>query len=147
MSNAVDVRSQGFLTQEVRAGQHTFSADEPKEDGGADTGPNPYELLLAALGACTSMTVQLYAKRKNWPLEEVRVQASQERLHGEDCAGCDERDVRMDRISKRLWLRGPLDETQRQRLLEIAERCPVNRTLTGELQMEIELAPPDAPWP
>ena len=146
MSNAVEVRSQGYLTQEVRAGEHVLAADEPKEDGGEDTGPNPYELLLAALGACTSMTVQLYAKRKGWPLEDVRVELSQERLYGEDCASCDERDVRVDRIRKRLWLRGALDETQRQRLLEIAERCPVNRTLTGEITMDSELAPAEAPW-
>ena|SRR5688572_31441751 len=147
MSSAIEVRSKGYLTQEVRAGNHLLAADEPKEDGGADTGPNPYELLLAALGACTSMTVQLYAKRKGWPLEEVRVELSQERLYGEDCAGCEANDVRMDRIRKRLWLRGPLDETQRQRLAEIAERCPVNRTLTGEVKMELALAPAEAPWP
>ena len=146
MSNAVEVRSRGYLTQEVRAGKHVLAADEPKEDGGADTGPNPYELLLAALGACTSMTVQLYAKKKGWPLEEVRVELTQERQHGEDCAGCDERDVRVDLIRKRLFLRGALDETQRQRLAEIAERCPVNRTLTGEVKMHLELAPSEAPW-
>src|SRR5687768_14393027 len=146
MTNAVVVRSRGYLTQEVRAGKHVLAADEPEEDGGADTGPNPYELLLGALGACTSMTVQLYAKRKGWALEEVRVELAQDRLYGEDCANCEERDVRMDRIRKRLWLRGVLDETQRQRLWEIAERCPVNRTLTGEVLMELELVPAEEPW-
>jgi uncharacterized OsmC-like protein len=146
MSNVVTVRSRGYLTQEVRAGEHVLAADEPREEGGGDTGPNPYELLLGALGACTSMTLQLYAKRKGWALEEVRVELSQDRLYGEDCAGCEERDVRMDRLRKRLWLRGALDETQRRRLWEIAERCPVNRTLTGEVTMELELVPAEEPW-
>src|SRR5215208_7377113 len=102
MSNKVTVRSAGFLSQEIEAGRHRLEADEPKEVGGADTGPNPYELLLAALGACTSMTLQLYAKRKGWPLEEVRVEVEQERVYGEDCARCEEDDVRMDRVRKRL---------------------------------------------
>jgi putative redox protein len=133
------------LTQEIEAGTHRLTADEPKEDGGQDSGPNPYELLLASLGACTSMTVQLYAKRKGWPLEEVVVDLAQERVHGEDCVRCEEEDVRMDRITKRLRLRGPLDETQRQRLAEIAERCPVNRTLTGHIELRIELVPAEGP--
>ena len=141
MSNAVRVQSAGYLTQEVVAGRHRLVADEPAADGGSDQGPNPYELLLAALGTCTSMTLQLYAKRKGWPLEAVVVELRQERVHGEDCANCDERDVRVDRIWKRLILRGPLDETQRRRLAEIAERCPVNRTLTGQIRMELELVP------
>lgn len=145
MSNAVRVRSRGYLTQEIEAGKHRLTADEPKEDGGRDTGPNPYELLLASLGACTSMTVQLYAKRKGWPLEGVEVALEQERLYAADCEGCETGDMRMDRIRKRLVLRGPLDETQRRRLAEIAEKCPVNRTLTGHIEMELELVPADGP--
>ena len=141
MSNAVRVKSAGGLTQKIEAGRHHLTADEPKDAGGADQGPNPYELLLAALGACTSMTLQIYAKRKGWPLEAVEVELEQERAHAEDCENCERSDVRMDRIRKRLTLRGPLDETQRQRLVEIAERCPVNRTLTGEIKMEVELVP------
>ncbi|HEU5317435.1 MAG TPA: OsmC family protein [Chloroflexota bacterium] len=145
MSNAVRVRNQGYLTQGIEAGRHRLTADEPKQDGGQDRGPNPYELLLASLGACTAMTVQLYAKKKGWPLEGVEVELEQERIHAEDCANCETEDVRADRISKRLTVRGPLDETQRQRLAEIAERCPVNRTLTGHLEISIELVPADGP--
>jgi putative redox protein len=146
MSNTVQVRSDGYLTQRVTAGSHELLADEPKDLGGQDRGPNPYELLLAALGSCTAMTVQLYAKRKGWPLERVEVELRQEQVHAEDCAACEERDIRMDRIGKRLRLHGPLDETQRRRLLEIAERCPVNRTLTGEIEMALELADEEPPW-
>ena len=141
MANTVRVGSDGYLTQRITAGSHTLLADEPRDVGGQDKGPNPYELLLAALGACTSMTLQLYAKRKGWPLQRVEVELSQQQVHAQDCADCEERDVRMDRITKRLRLFGPLDEAQRQRLLEIAARCPVNRTLTGEIAMEMELAP------
>ena len=146
MANSVRVESEGYLTQRVTAGDHTLVADEPKDVGGQDRGPNPYELLLAALGTCTSMTLQLYARRKGWPLERVEVELSQEQVHAADCAACEDRDVRMDRITKRLTLHGLLDETQRRRLLEIAERCPVNRTLTGEITMELALAPPGLPW-
>jgi uncharacterized OsmC-like protein len=140
-SNAVRVKSAAWLTQEIDAGRHRLVADEPEGAGGADKGPNPYELLLASLGACTSMTLQLYAKRKGWPLEAVEVELDQERVHADDCENCEQNDVRVDRIRKRLTLHGPLDETQRQRLMEIAESCPVNRTLTGEIKMEIELVP------
>ena len=107
---------------------------------GPDAGPNPYELLLSALGACTAMTVRLYASRKGWPLEGVEVVLRHERIYGQDCADCDTRNVRLERITKRLALHGPLEEVQRQRLAEIAERCPVQRTLTSTVRIEQELA-------
>src|SRR6266542_2689673 len=95
MSNAVRVKSAGGLTQKIEAGRHHLTADEPKEAGGADQGPNPYELLLAALGACTSMTLHIYAKRQGWPLEAVEVELEQERAHAEDCENCEQSDVRL----------------------------------------------------
>jgi putative redox protein len=145
MANTVLVGSNGHLTQRINAGRHTLLADEPEDVGGQDQGPNPYELLLAALGACTSMTLELYAKRKGWPLQRVEVSLSQQQVHAKDCVDCETRDVRMDRVAKRIRLFGPLDDAQRQRLLEIAERCPVNRTLTGEITMETELVRPEGP--
>ena len=146
MTNRVRVVSREGFAQEVSAGKHRLIADEPAEVGGKDLGPNPYELLLGALGACTAMTVGMYARRKGWPLEGVEVELTQEQVHADDCADCETRDIRMDHITKKLRLRGPLDETQRQRLLEIAERCPVNRTLNGEMTMELDLASPEVPW-
>jgi putative redox protein len=136
----VVVRSLGGLEQEVQAREHRWLADEPLEAGGGDAGPNPYELLLSALGACTAMTVRLYASRKGWPLEGVEVVLRHERIYAHDCVDCDSRDVRLERITKRLALHGPLDEPQRQRLAEIAERCPVQRTLTSTVRIEQELA-------
>jgi putative redox protein len=133
------VRSLGGLEQEIQARGHRWLADEPLEAGGGDAGPTPYELLLSALGACTAMTVRLYATRNGWPLEGVEVVLRHERIHAEDCLNCDSRDARLDRITKRLSLHGPLDAEQRQRLAEIAERCPVQRTLTSPLQIEQEL--------
>ncbi len=125
---------EGFA-QQVTARDHRFSADEPVHVGGSDTGPTPYDLLLASLGTCTSMTVRMYAERKGWPLEGVRVALAHSRIHAEDCATCDGRDAKIDHIDRRIQVLGELDEAQRQRLLEIADRCPVHRTLTGEIRI------------
>jgi len=114
-------------------------ADEPVEAGGADRGPNPYELLLAALGACTAMTVQLYAERKGWPLSGVEVTLRHERIHARDCVDCETQDVMLDKITKQLVLRGELGDDQRGRLRDIAERCPVQRTLQREVRIESTL--------
>jgi putative redox protein len=124
----VTVRSRDGLTQEITLGRHTLLADEQRP-AGADEGPDPYQLLLSALGACTAMTVKLYAERKGWPLESVEVTLEQSKVHAEDCAECDTREGFVDRISKRLTFHGQLSAEQRQRLAEIAERCPVQRTL------------------
>ena len=119
----------GKFTQTVHAGRHHFLADEPKRYKGDDLGPSPYDLLLAGLGACTSMTMKMYAERKGWPLQSARVTLSHDRIHAKDCEDCEEREGQIERISRKIQLEGPLDEAQRKRLMEIADRCPVHRTL------------------
>ncbi len=119
--------SGGFQT-EIRAGRHSLRADEPIRVGGTDRGPTPYDLLLAGLGACTSMTLRMYADRKGWPLEAAQVRLEHSREHLADCAEC-EKGAQIDVIQRSLSLEGPLDDAQRRRLIEIAERCPVHRTL------------------
>ncbi len=122
------------LRQDVLAGTHHFAADEPRGIGGTDEGPSPYELLLAALGSCTAMTLELYARRKGWPLAQVTVRLRHDRIHAKDCADCEAQPPDrpfLERIEREIALDGPLDAAQRARLLEIAERCPVHRTLAG----------------
>jgi len=131
----VTVHSVGKLRQQINVGAHTLYADEPIAVGGGDAGPNPYELLLAALGACTSMTLLMYARRKLWPLEDVAVKLSHRRDYARDCEDCDRKPVQIDVIERRITLIGPLDAEQRARLLEIAEKCPVHRTLTGRVSV------------
>ncbi len=139
---AVVVRETGAgrFAQEIAAGPHALRADEPVEYGGDDSGPGPYDLLLAALGACTSMTVRMYAERKGWPLERVSVTLSHDKIHAEDCAECETREGRVDRIVRRLALAGDLDGAQRARLFEIADKCPVHRTLASEVSIVTEAA-------
>jgi len=134
------VRSLPGVAQEITTGAHQLVADEPAPVG-HDQGPSPYELLLAALGSCTAMTVRMYADRKGWPLERVEVRLRHDRIHAEDCAECETRDGFLDRITKQLTLHGELDDEQRARLAEIAERCPVQRTLQREIAIEQRLAP------
>jgi putative redox protein len=129
----VIVHSLGKLRHEIDAGAHTFFADEPADAGGDDAGPTPYDLLLGALGTCTSMTLLMYARRKGWPLEGVEVRLSHQRDYARDCAECDTKPMQIDRIERRITLKGQLDQSQRTRLLEIAEKCPVHRTLTGTI--------------
>lgn len=119
----------GFA-QEIRAGRHIFRADEPLGVG-TDTGPNPYDLLLASLGACTSMTIRLYATRKGWPLEHVSVDLHHARTHANDCATCDESTEHLQHIERTITLTGPLDDSQRDAMLVIADKCPVHRTIHG----------------
>jgi putative redox protein len=128
----------GRVAQEIRAGRHTLVADEPAEVGD-DAGPTPYDLLLAALGACTAMTVRLYGERRGWPLERVTVHLTQHRVHATDAQDCETRRSMIDRIDTVLELDGPLTEEQRDRLLAIAERCPVHRTLLGEKKIVTRL--------
>ena len=135
----VIVRSESGMSAHAEMGPHLLTVDEPVSAGGQDSGPGPYDLLLAALGACSAMTVRLYAQRKAWPLESVEVRLSHERIHAEDCAECETREGMLDRINKDLVLNGALDTEQRQRLAEIAERCPVQRTLTREVVIEQRL--------
>ena len=133
--NAVTVTETGVgrFQQRVEAGGHSLVADEPASAGGLGSGLNPYDLLLAALGACTSMTLRLYAERKGWPLERVRVGLDHRRIHAEDCADCETKVGLVDEISREIEITGPLDDGQRERLMEIADRCPVHRTLTSEI--------------
>ena len=131
----VIVRSRTGLAQDIAAGRHTLVADEPLPNGD-DLGPNPYELLLSALGACTSMTVRMYAARRDWPLESVEVRLRHERVHADDCENCETREAYVDQITKEVAFRGPLDDAQRARLAEISERCPVQRTLQRSVRIE-----------
>ncbi|MEA2690878.1 MAG: hypothetical protein QOJ16_265 [Acidobacteriota bacterium] len=137
----VEVRgaARGF-EQEVVAGHHWLAVDEPVSFGGGDAGPNPYELLLAALGACTSMTLRIYAEREKLPLEGVRVKLRHSRIHAVDCASCQTREGRITRIEREIELDGPLDPAQRQLLLAVADRCPVHRTLASEIDIQTRLA-------
>jgi putative redox protein len=128
----------GTYSQQITAGHHRLMADEPQPIG-ADTGPNPYDLLLAALGACTSMTVRMYANRKSWPLERVRVTLRHSRIHAEDCADCETSSRLIDHIDRDIELAGNLNDTQRQQLLHIANRCPVHQTLTSEVHIATSL--------
>lgn len=129
------VSSSGFLKQEITAGTHQFIADEPREAGGTDAGPDPYSYLLAALGACTSMTLQLYARRKQWPLEKVTVRLHNDRIHAVDCANCSTTEGMIDRIERVISLTGPLTDEQKARLLEIADKCPLHKTITSEISI------------
>jgi uncharacterized OsmC-like protein len=125
--------------QNITVGPHRFQADEPNDVGGDDAGPNPYELLLAALGACTSMTVRMYAERKQWPLQGVQVRLSHARVHAEDCAECETKVGLIDRIEVAISFTGDLSEDQQRRLLEIANKCPVHRTLVSQAQIDVKL--------
>ena len=125
----------GRYTQKVIIGPHIFTADEPKQNGGNDSGPSPYDFLLAALGSCTSMTVRMYAELKNLPLEQIHVTLKHEKIHVEDCTECENNNSKIDRIE----LKGALSQEQRVKLLEIANKCPVHRTLTSKILIETEL--------
>ncbi len=124
------------LCTEVSANGYALVADEPTWLGGTDAGPTPYDYLLAALGSCTAMTVRMYADRKGWPLESVLVRMKHGRIHAKDCEECETENGRIDRIDLELELEGPLEEQQRRRLIEIAEKCPVHRTLDSEVLIE-----------
>jgi uncharacterized OsmC-like protein/fermentation-respiration switch protein FrsA (DUF1100 family) len=126
---------QGRFQQEITAGPHRFLADEPRDMGGLDSGPGPYDLLVASLGACTAMTLRLYAERKALPLDLVTVELSHAKIHAQDCADCETKEGMIDRIERAITLAGNLDAMQRQRLMEIADKCPVHRTLTSEIDI------------
>jgi putative redox protein len=131
----VIVTSQSNLQNQVRYGAgHVFTTDEPVAAGGEDAGPDPYTLLLAALGSCMSMTVTLYARRKQWPLESVTVRLRQNRVHVKDCQEClQQLEGYVHRIERAVSFTGPLTEAQRARLQEIAQKCPVHKTLSSPI--------------
>jgi putative redox protein len=128
----------GFL-QEIVAGAHHLRSDEPVAAGGTGSGPTPYDLVLAALGSCTSMTLAMYARRKGWPLERVTVRLRHSRVHAEDCTACETQDATLTVIDREIVLDGSLGEDQRARLLAIANRCPVHLTLTSRIHIETRL--------
>lgn len=128
------------LAQEISLGPHRLVSDEPEDRGGGDAGPDPYDLLLAALGSCTSMTLAIYARRKGWPLEAVTVKLRHSRIHARDCEHCETKQGWLDRIERVLELEGPLSDEQRARLVEIADRCPVSKTLVSEVDIQTRLA-------
>ena len=127
--------ARGFV-QEITAGRHHLVADEPASAGGTDRGPGPYDLLLAGLGSCMSMTIALYARTKQWPLENVVIRLRHSRVYAKDCADCVVRDdTLLDRIDTQIELSGELTVEQRGRLVEIAHKCPVHRTLKSEISI------------
>ena len=130
----------GKFAQDIFAGRHRLRADEPQSVGGMDTGPSPYDLLAAALGACTAMTIRLYAEHKTIPLERVTVDLVHDKVHAADCAECETREGRIDRIERVIALEGDLDQAQRAKLIEIANKCPVHRTLQSEVLVPTRLA-------
>ena len=136
----VVVASDSGLAQEIVSGKHRWRSDEPAPFG-TDTGPSPYELLLASLGACTSMTLRLYAQRKGWNLERVTVRLQHSRIHAQDCIDCETKEGYLDRIDRRIEVSGDLDEAQKRRLMEIAEHCPVHKTLKSEINIRTSLIP------
>ena len=129
------VGASGYRT-EITAGQHRFLADEPVALGGTGTGPTPYELLLGALGGCMAMTLRMYADRKRWPLHGVRIHLRTERAHEQDCENCETEEVGMPRVARRIELDGPLTDEQKERLHQIADRCPVKQTLQRGILVE-----------
>lgn len=136
-NEGVTVRTGEGLYTEISVNGHTMVADEPEDLGGAGAGPDPYGYLVGALGACTAMTLRMYADRKGWPLESVAVRLEHEKIHAKDCESCETENGKIDRIGIEIELEGELEEAQREKLLEIAAKCPVHRTLDSETVMEI----------
>jgi putative redox protein len=139
MSRSVLVRAGRDFAQDLTVEHHALRADEPREAGGGDSGPTPYELLLCALGACTGITVRMYADRKQWPLEGVRIKLSQASVHAEDCSACDVVSPAFHPIELEICFLGDLSEDQRQRLLKVAGQCPVHRALDPQFEIRTRL--------
>lgn len=139
METVVSESGKGRFTQEIKTGSHVLIADEPIASGGNDTGPSPYDFLLAGLGACTSMTLRMYADMKKIPLDKVIVRLQHEKKHVEECSDCENNSTKMDHISRQIELQGDLTTEQRQKLLDIANKCPVHRTLTSTILITTEL--------
>lgn len=130
---------EGKFTQEIIVGNHKLTADEPKTYGGNDLGPSPYDFLLTALGSCTSMTVRMYAEFKKIPLKKIIVKLKIEKIYATDCANCDNNNAKIDKITRLIEFQGDLSPEQRKSLLEIANKCPVHRTLTSKIIIDTQL--------
>jgi len=137
--SAVIVRAGASFRNDVEAGQHHLTIDEPASAGGTDAGPMPYDFLSAALGGCTSMTMRVVAKRENIPLEGAEVHVTNDRMYAKDCADCTDKNGYIHRFDVRIKLIGNLTDAQRERLLSVAKRCPVAKTLTSEIRIEESL--------
>ncbi|MCS3651543.1 putative redox protein [Salinibacter ruber] len=135
----VVTRTEGTYRTAIQAGRHALVGDEPESVGADDDGPTPYGFLLSALGSCTGMTLRMYADRKEWPLDETIVRLSHEKVHAEDCEDCDTEQGQVDRITREIEIRGRLSDDQRERLFEIANKCPVHRTLLGDVDVRSSL--------
>jgi putative redox protein len=143
MSRAVTVSGgPSGLRQVISVGRHQLIADEPRASGGHDEGPDPYELLLSALGSCTNMTLRMYADRKGWPLKEIRVVLTHSKNYAQDCVNCEQPVAVLDRIERRITLIGELSAEQRQKLLVIANLCPVHKSLTSKIDVQTQLVDP-----
>lgn len=125
----------GFA-QQIRSGPHELVADEPISYGGTDRGFSPYDLLLASLGSCTSMTIGYYARSRKWPLEKIVIKLRHDKIHARDCEECETKEGKIDRIERDIQLVGELSDEQRKKLMEIADRCPVHRTLVSEINIK-----------
>ncbi len=131
----IHLDSQNYKTV-LNAGDHQLIADEPESAGGQDLGPDPYDLLLMSLGTCTAITLRMYAERKGWPVEDIYLELRHHKDHAEDCEDCDDPRAMIDKIEKEVIVKGDLDEEQINRLLEISQKCPVYKTLTGEVSID-----------
>lgn len=136
---AVSEEGTGLFTQKISIGQHVLTADEPVAYGGNDKGPSPYDFILAGLGACTAMTIRMYAQQKQIPLEKVLVKLAYGKIHAEDCKDCETKAGKIDHITRQIILLGNITPEQKVKLLEIANKCPVHRTLTSEINIETQL--------
>ncbi len=134
----VSIGKNGFTT-DIKAGKHSFVADEPVAIGGKDLGPSPYDLLLASLGACTAITLRMYADRKEWDLKEVVVELKHSKDYYTDCEDCESSGVKIDIIERIIHIKGDLDDEQKKRLLIIADKCPVHKTLHNEIKVKTDL--------
>ncbi|HEX3035215.1 MAG TPA: OsmC family protein [Thermodesulfobacteriota bacterium] len=137
--NRMVVRTERGFRTDIKVKGHELIADEPESVGGTGMGPDPYDYLVAALGSCTSMTIRMYADRKKWPLESVVVRLQHQKIHAEDCRECETKSGKVDVIEREIELTGPLDKEQRERLFEIANKCPVHRTLHSEIVIRSRL--------
>ena len=125
----------GFA-QKVQVGSYNLATDEPVSYGGTDSGPSPYDLILAALGSCTSMTIGLYARKRSWPVEKISVSLWHSKIHAQDCDDCETKEGRIDRIEMEIHLDGSLTDEQRATLMEVAGKCPIHQTLTHEINIK-----------